>query len=302
MVLLSVVMAMPVSGKKFGEEYWGERLTQVRIAVAPEKWNELRVITRELPKPSEVVRMCNQSGGIDIRGFADSPFEYTKANVTVNGEERVGVGLKKKGFFGSGGETTRISMKVKLGKYDKMTPTLNGMDQLTLNGARQGKGERMVACVVYDIYRKAGLYAPRCGYAHVFVNDQDFGLYVLVESYTERWLKSEYGFNSKKVGNMYSASASDFAYGFDKTFDQSIGKVDYSPIDAVVKALAGQAPVKDVEPLIDLDYFLSFWALETILGLPDSASSNRNNYNVYRDPTRGGKFIYLPWGPGMETR
>lgn len=75
--------------------------------------------------------------------------------------------------------------------------------------------------------------------------------------------------------------------------------MDYSPIGAVVKALAGDNPVREAAELIDLDYFLSFWALETILALWDSATSNTNNYNVYADPARGGKFVYLPWGPGV---
>ena len=111
-------------------------------------------------------------------------------------------------------------MKIKVKKFDKNTLAFNGLEELTFNGARQGQGERFVECLVYDIYRKAGLHAPRCGYAHVVVNREDLGLYGMVESYTERWFQSKHGFDSSdKIGNMYKAGSGDFADGYAGTID-----------------------------------------------------------------------------------
>ena len=48
---------------------------------------------------------------------------------------------------------------------------------------------------------------------------------------------------------------------------------------------------------VDIDLFLTFWALETIVGHGDGYNSNSNNSYVYFDPDNENRVVFIPWGP-----
>ena len=45
---------------------------------------------------------------------------------------------------------------------------------------------------------------------------------------------------------------------------------------------------------IDLDRFITFWAVEVLIGHWDGYAGNRNNFYIYREP--GAPFVFIPWG------
>ena len=53
--------------------------------------------------------------------------------------------------------------------------------------------------------------------------------------------------------------------------------------------------------LVDVDEFIRFWAVETLLGAWDSATGNANNFHIYRDP-EDGLFHFIPWGADTAFR
>lgn len=288
----------------WGTSFFGETVANVTITTDLAEWDTLRKVTRNV---SEATNAVCKPGGSTIEGFLSSPFEYVSANVTINGETRTNVGLKKKGFLGSGSEQERISMKLKINKYQQNAP-IDGINQFVLNSAREGHGEIMVACLVYNIYRGLGLYAPRCGFADVWVNSRHMGVYVNVEDWQNKeWLQSaRYGFGTVgKVGNLYGGTMSDFMFEKQHTFAKKTNVKDPSraDLDRAVSALASNN-VTAVAEVFDLDSFLTFWALESVLDLMDGYSSEINNFVIYADPSRGGKFVFLTNGPdtGMGNK
>ena len=50
-----------------------------------------------------------------------------------------------------------------------------------------------------------------------------------------------------------------------------------------------------LEAVVDVDQFLTFWAVEVLVGHWDGYTGNRNNFLIYRPP--GGRFVFIPWGP-----
>ncbi len=93
---------------------------------------------------------------------------------------------------------------------------------------------------------------------------------------------------------------SDFRPDWVNTFEKKTNESDpdRSDLDALVDALASDDAdlLSAIEPLVDVDAFLRFWATEALLGDWDSYSNNLNNFYIYRNPT-DGKFHFIPWGP-----
>ena len=46
---------------------------------------------------------------------------------------------------------------------------------------------------------------------------------------------------------------------------------------------------------MDIDRFLTHWAIEVLVGHWDGYAGNRNNFYLYREP--GKPFVFIPWGP-----
>jgi hypothetical protein len=100
-------------------------------------------------------------------------------------------------------------------------------------------------------------------------------------------------------GNLYEGSVADFD-------DESVARIeletntlqnDRSDLLRLTEALkASDAElVSALEPLIDLEQFRSFWALETLIGHWDGYSESANNYYAYHDPV-SDRFVFIPWG------
>ncbi len=47
--------------------------------------------------------------------------------------------------------------------------------------------------------------------------------------------------------------------------------------------------------MVDIDNFLRYWALESLIGFWDGYTNNQNNYWVYQSPANG-KLYFMPWG------
>ncbi len=260
-----------------------DRVIDVAITVAAEDWDTLRQQTRTL---------VDVIGPGCLDGPVDSPFTWFSAEVSVDGQIRSNVGLRKKGFIGSL-STTRPSLKIKFDEYVDDAELL-GLDRLTLNNGRQDPS-RMNTCLAYDIYRAAGMPAPRCNFAHVTVNGQSLGLYANVETVKKRFLRRHF---PEPLGPLWEGQLSDFTDGWLATFDRKIGS---EGAEDVLFRLQSALEASDadllgaLEAVIDVDHFLSFWAAEVLIAHWDGYNGNRNNFYVYHDTSRD-KLVFMPWG------
>jgi hypothetical protein len=101
------------------------------------------------------------------------------------------------------------------------------------------------------------------------------------------------------TGNLYEAQISDFRPGWTRAFEKKNNGEDNNrdDLDAVVKALEKEDA--DLLPalgrILDIDAFISFWAMETLINHWDGFSGDLNNAFVYRNPV-SGKLQFIPWG------
>jgi hypothetical protein len=258
------------------------RVLDVGIELAPKDWDVLRHEGRGL-----AMTWSGQS--------RDFKFTTFRSTATIDGKPIRNVGVRKKGYLGSL-STVRPSLKLDFGEF-VAGQIWRGMRRLTLNNDRQDTSHTH-QMMGYALFRKAGCPAPRVGFARVTVNGRDLGVYSIVENIDRSFLARHFQDGS---GNLYEGQLADFAEGFLPRFERKTNKSaprnDRSDLEAVVQALrADDAGLeRAVAKVIDLDAFLSFWAMEVITGHWDGYAGDKNNYYLYRDP-RTGLFYFIPWG------
>lgn len=225
------------------------------------------------------------------------PYKNFPAAATIDGQPLPKVGLRKKGSFGSAA-ISKPSLKLDLDQYVKGTQ-LYGVSALTLNNAQQNPA-LVQQCLAYSLLRKVGVPASRCNFAHVTVNGKDLGLYVNVEPIGPPLLRR---FFADATGNLYEGTDGDFVPGAMAGFEKKTHKdsPDRSDLDAVAAALTADDAqlIERLGAVVDLDEFMTFWAMEAVLGLWDGYTNNRNNFYVYADPT-SKRLSFLVWGPDMS--
>jgi spore coat protein CotH len=256
-----------------------DRLTDIAIELPAADWRELCKQTRDIRTA--------------FTGGSENPFTYFKGDITIDGVKIHSVGIRKKGFIGSLDEQWP-SLKIKFDEYQKQQP-VKGIDVLTLNNNKQDPS-LVSQFLAYHTFNAAAVHAPRVNFARLTVNGEYLGIYSNVESIGKQFLKRRFGNDS---GNLYEGTLADF-------YPSAIGRLeaknekserDRGELTRLAKLLAASdaLALSDVEQLVDLDNFIRFWVVESLIGFWDGYSNNQNNYWLY-DNRANGKFYFIPWG------
>ena len=259
-----------------------DHIVEISITLDAADWNTLRLQTRTIRSVIE---------GDCLAGPIPSPFTVYPASLTVDGTTFDQVGVKKKGFFGSL-DTDKPSLKI---RFDEHVPGLEylGLEKLTLNNAHQDPS-LLRQCLAYQTFARAGVVVPRCNFAHVRVNGADLGVYVNVEPIDHALTRRRYADGS---GPLYEGALSDFRADWVNTFDPK-GDGDRSDLQPIVLALESASDaqlVAELTPHLDVDRFITYWAMEVLTNHWDGYANDKNNFFVYNDPTTG-QLQFMPWG------
>ena len=261
-----------------------DRVLEVDIDISPTAWDSLSAQTRSFV---DLLR------GDCLAQPHENIFSWFRATVTVDNETHTEVGIRKKGFFGSLSET-KPALKIRFDKFVDGQLLDGVLKRITLNNVQQDPS-MINTCMSYHVFASAGIPSPRCNFAKVRVNGKNMGLYVHIESIKTAFLERNF---ADATGNLYEGNVSDFRAEWDGTFTKKTneGQRDYSDIDAVVNALEDTSPtgIQSLAEIVDIDRFLTFWAVEVLVGHWDGYAGNRNNYYFYREPN--SRFVFIPWG------
>ena len=251
------------------------------------------VVEVEITVPeADWASLCRQSRRNPFAGSLENPFSYFKADVTIDGVKIANVGIRKKGFIGSL-DDFRPSLKVKFDEFVDQAP-IDGLANMTLNNNKQDRS-LLSQQLTYYVFRKAGVHAPRCNFATVTVNGEYLGIYSHVESIKKPFLKNEFGDSS---GKLYEGTLADF---YPKAIDRIEAKSkqadkDRDKIKELAELLeAADTTLADIESIVDVENFLRFWVVESIIGFWDGYTQNQNNFFVYESP-KNGQLYFMPWG------
>jgi hypothetical protein len=146
----------------------------------------------------------------------------------------------------------------------------------------------------FELFRNAGVPAPRVAHALVELNGRRLGLYVLKEGFAEEFLKSHF---RKTNGNLYDTGPGwDVDEALEK--DQGDGPDDRSDLAALVAAAREPDPAQRwqrLSKLIHMEQFITFMAMEVLVCHRDGYCLGRNNFRIYQDPA-SDRWYFLPHG------
>ncbi len=226
-------------------------------------------------------------------------YTYFYGQVTIDGTVFENTAVRRKGFLGSS-DNEHPSIKINLGKGDENKGRkYEGEKRFTLNNNKQDDSA-IKQCVAYSIFQDAGVRAPRCNFARVTAQGRSLGrynVYTHVESVKKPFLRHHFG---NDTGNLYemqingSFIPSRIAHFEAKTNED---ETDRSELMAVVTAMTASDAnlVREIEKVINLDNFISFVAIEALVGHIDGFTGNQNNTLIYQN-AEDGLLYFIPWG------
>jgi len=229
-----------------------------------------------------------------LKSLRQDARKYVKGTVTVGDTVYKDVAIHLKGRAGSF-----------RGMDDKPAFTLNfdkspsgqkfhGLRKIHLNNSVQDPSY-LNEYLAGELFRAAGVPAPRVSFALVELNGRKLGLHVLKEGFSKDYLSLYF---DKTDGNLYDLEQPGQEITEHLQRDSGDGPDDWSDL----KALADAAREPDVnklwgrlEQVLDLDQFISFMAMEVMTCHWDGYCLSRNNCRIYHDNDTG-KFVFFPHG------
>ncbi len=146
-----------------------------------------------------------------------------------------------------------------------------------------------------ELFRAAGVPAPRVAHAVVTLNGRRLGLYVLKEGFTEDFLACYF----KQVGgNLYEPGEGHDVNQRLKRNSVQAPRQGRAALEALAEAALETDPARRwlrLEATLDVNRFVTFMAMEVMVGHRDGYCLARNNYRVYQD-LDAGKFVFFPHG------
>ena len=305
--LIASLAAQTVTPPDQGGFFGLDKILDVRIVIDADGWRSM--FPRGRP-PSGVQR---------------TTFPYAKARVGIADypEQEVGLRFKGNSTFWMTGGTLKRSFKIDFDRFHQRQAFL-GLKKLSLNNNAMD-GTQLRESVSYKAYRDSGVPAARTAFARVFltitgeVDDEYLGFYTIIEQVDRRFLKRTLGQKGALVKPTWQVME---YYGDTWNADYERGyvpktKVEPEQMQPLVE-LAGL--IRDhrsgwsrarvvteeqereiqarfavrIERVLDVDAFLHYVAVTTLIGNQDSPFVFPHNYYlVIPDETK--KVLWLPW-------
>ncbi len=167
---------------------------------------------------------------------------------------------------------------------------------------------RMHEHLAYRAFRLAGAPAARTAYATLTINDQPYGIYLIVEkqnaTFLEQWWEDDSGsvYESGSINwpcDLNSGSADDPCTCFEV---DRVGEGDgFEDLQALCRAARAPDDVwlETIGTFVDMDVFLRAQAMEIAVSHFDNYGWNRNNFRVYHEPS-SGLWNWTPWSTDLS--
>jgi spore coat protein H len=218
---------------------------------------------------------------------------YVEATVQEGKTLYQRVGIHLKGATGSyRGIDDKPALTLSFGKFTE-AQSFHGLKKIHLNNSVEDPSY-VNEYIGGELFRAAGVPAPRVGHAVVELNGRPLGFYVLMEAFTEQFLEQYF---RQTNGNLYEPGT---GHDVNEPLDLKLGAgpKDGSDLSALTAAALEPDLALRWERLgkvLDLERFVSFMAMEVMAGHRDGYCLARNNFRLYHD-TDSGKFLFFPHG------
>jgi hypothetical protein len=219
--------------------------------------------------------------------YVEATFSLTRDDATTYGPLTIGVKLKGHGSFRT--LAGKAAFKLKFNEFVSGQKFL-GLKKMTLNNMVQD-ATMLHEVLAYEAFRAAGLPASRTGYSYVRINDEDYGVYLNLETLDDVSLPLRHA----TTQHLYEGEFGVDVWPEDvPAFEVDEGdEDDRSDLEALVAATDAWA---DMDAVADLDQLTRFWAVEKYIGHWDGYSHHGDPNNYYLHSDEDGRFTMIPWG------
>lgn len=230
-----------------------------------------------------------------IQALNEDGFTYQPATFVHDGVE-LEVGLRLKGDSSYETFSGKPAMKVKFNEFVEGQKYAE-VKRIALNNLTGDPAQgREVAC--YWVWRAGGMTVPSATFARVYVNDEYFGLYALVEGMDGEWVERHFVDDS---GTLWAGNDdADFTASGLANFVIQASSEAPPPLTLEQVAAALQATDADfytvASRVVDMEQYLDFVAFSIATGGTDGYPWHLNDFFVYGDPAEDGRLNFSPWG------
>jgi len=250
-----------------------------------------KVDVNELFKEPRVLEVKIEIPPASLESLKTDPHKYVRGIVREGSKvfNDAGIRLKGSGTFQS--LEKKPSLIIKFNEFISGV-RFHGHSKLVFDNARQ---DPSYVCEVIggELFRFAGVPAPRSTFARVSLNGQDAGLYVLSEAVNKEFLAQYF---SRTKGNLYEGSKSDVTDKLEKdSGDESKDQKDLQALAAAAKEPDSALRLKKLSSVLEIDRFVSFTATEVFAWHHDGYTMDQNNYRIYNDPG-SNHMVFIPHG------
>jgi hypothetical protein len=238
----------------------------------------------------KVIRLKIQIAKPEIEALDKSPYSYVGAQIEEGGTVYANVGLRLKGARSFRPINKKPNFSLKFNEY-MPKQMFHGLRRVVLNNAIEEK-TYVQEFLGQELFRRAGTPTPRVNYARIELNGRDLGLYVLVEGITKDFLERNFGSDK---GNLYEGVEADIDGELEQDSGKRSRRQDLIPLINATREKDRAKRFADLERILNMDQFVSYIALETLINVWDGYSLRLNNYRVYCDHSTG-KVTFIPHG------
>lgn len=255
--------------------------------------------------------------------WIDPMAKYTaRASAIVFGQELPDAGFRMRGQFSLQNSNEKKPWEIDTDAFIAGQEYANLHQLVLLNSI--GDPSLLREKLAYEMMHFAGLPASHVAFVELWIDISDdsspaefWGVYALVERVDQKFLRSRFGGDSRG-GNLYKASHAqrgpmDLIYYGEEIQDYptvngqvAYGKMnneleaDYSDIIRLCRVVDGAEYASEgeliqaLESVLNVDAFLRYLAVITILDNWDSYPYTGNNYYLFNNPV-SGRFEWIPW-------
>jgi len=220
----------------------------------------------------------------DVKAGSSSA-KFYHATATIDGKVFADVGVRKFGYGSMLNNAGKPNIRVKFNQWGTAQKGPDKLENVRLKASGQD-ATFLREPLTYALARAAGSVAPRTSWARVKINGAAYGLYLLEEQIDgdlfKTWFGNKNGSNFKPLlGCIGLGCPSGDCTALSSAYEVSSGSL--SNLIALASAVADPAAnwTDKVAGLVDLDQFLTFYAIDALLSNIDGLASSGNNFEAY---------------------
>jgi spore coat protein CotH len=227
---------------------------------------------------------------------------YLKVQVQFNNENYVDVGIKAKGNSSFNNPSQKKSFKLDFNEF-VAGQDIHGLKKLNFNNSFKDPSF-MREKLANDFLIEHDVPAPRTTYCNVYLNNQLWGLYTIVEEvddeFCKHWFNSNDGnlFKGDPHGDLkWKGSNQQSLYETEYELKNNSNANDWSDLISLIDVI-NNTPQANLQTALDAkmntSMFMKQWAAVNIFSSLDSYIGSGHNYFIYHD-TVTDRFQWIAW-------